>query len=105
MPARVLLLVSLFLIVACSEQRDTGQTGNTLTLDQILGRDLSPEQVTRNFDPEQVARGQALSKIVQHAMGKMRKVLQTGASLWRMADTRPRHWMEQHMPGTIPRRS
>lgn len=47
-----------FLVTACSEQTSVRSAGSTL--DQILGRDLSPEQVVRNFDPEQVARGQAL---------------------------------------------
>lgn len=59
-PEKIVLLVLLSLVAACSEQPDTRQAGNTLTLDQILGRDSSPEQITRNFDLKQIAHGQIL---------------------------------------------
>lgn len=58
MPVRAATLTLLLLITACSEQTDTHSTGSTL--DRILGRNISPEQITRNFAPDQVARGQAL---------------------------------------------
>jgi mono/diheme cytochrome c family protein len=44
-------------IAACSEQTDTRSTN---ALDRILGRSMNPEQVTRNFDPAQIARGQSI---------------------------------------------
>lgn len=50
--------MSLLLIAACSEQTDTRSAGSAL--DRILGRDISPEQITRNFNPDQVAHGQTL---------------------------------------------
>ncbi|WP_292967380.1 cytochrome c [Nitrosomonas sp.] len=57
MSVRITALVSLLLTAACSEQ--TGPLTAGSTLDQILGRN-SAEQIVRNFDPEQMARGQAL---------------------------------------------
>jgi len=56
---RIIALITLLLLVtACSEQTNTHATGSTL--DRILGRDISSEQITRNFDPNQVTRGQTL---------------------------------------------
>lgn len=58
MTAVRITLLALLLTTACSEQINTRPAGSTL--DQILGRNLSPEQVVRNFNPEQIARGQTL---------------------------------------------
>jgi mono/diheme cytochrome c family protein len=57
MPTKILLLVSALLIVACSDQPATPSTN---ALDRILGKSLAQEQVTRNFDPAQIARGQVI---------------------------------------------
>ncbi len=55
---RTVLFLLLLHIAACSEQQPA--TSSTNTLDRILGRSINPEQVTRNFDPQQVARGQTI---------------------------------------------
>ncbi len=55
---RITILALLLLITACSEQSDTRSTGSAL--DRILGRKTFVEQIKRNFDPKQVAQGQAL---------------------------------------------
>jgi len=57
-PVKAVAFALFFLTIACSEQAGTRSAGSTL--DQILGRDMSSEQVVRNFAPEQIARGQAL---------------------------------------------
>lgn len=58
-PIKATVLVSLILtIAACSEQTDIRPASSIV--DQILGRSPAPEKVVRNFDREQVARGQTL---------------------------------------------
>lgn len=55
---RAASLALLFLVTACAEQPDSQQATNAL--DRILGRGIAAEQVVRNFDPAQMARGQAI---------------------------------------------
>jgi len=57
MPTKILLLVSALFTVACSDQRATPSTD---ALDRILGNSLAQGQVTRDFDPAQIARGQII---------------------------------------------
>lgn len=57
MPIKILLLVPALFIVACSDQPATPSTD---ALDRILGKSQAQGQVTRDFDPAQIARGQAI---------------------------------------------
>jgi mono/diheme cytochrome c family protein len=57
MPTKILLLVSALFTVACSDQRATPSTD---ALDRILGNSLAQGQVTRDFDPAQIERGQII---------------------------------------------
>ncbi|SDX91508.1 Cytochrome C oxidase, cbb3-type, subunit III [Nitrosomonas halophila] len=55
---RIALLVSLCYVTACSDQQTAAPASEAL--DRILGRSMTQEPVIRDFDPAQVARGQAI---------------------------------------------